>query len=104
MESVLLTILIDDDSETEPEETVTVNLEGGGFYAIGDPSSATGSIAASDVPTLTISDASTEEGGELDFVLTLSGDVPGGFFGVPRTSAGEASAGDGDFVGISGTP
>ena len=90
-----------EDDTDEPDETFTVTLSNPNGAALADVT-ATGTIIDDDQTTLSIADATAEEGSTADFVVTLS--VPStqtvtvGF----RTAGGTASQGT-DYDAASGT-
>lgn len=101
------TIIIDPiaDSTIEANETVVITLVAGGNYAVGTPSSATGTILNDDLPSLSINDVTASEGnsGTTNFTFTVSLNAPAGPGGVSfdiATANGTATAGS-DYVASS---
>ena len=79
-----------EDSLHEADETLTVALAGG--------DSATGTIVDDDAaPSVSIADAQVEEGGELTFVVSLSG-MAGRTMSVTASTADGSAASPGDFT------
>src|SRR5262249_24182361 len=60
--SATLTVTPGDDTTVESTETVILTLAAGTGYALGSPTSATGSITDNDVAALVVSDFSVTEG------------------------------------------
>lgn len=74
--STTATITIDPalDGSVEPDETVTLSIAAGAGYAVGAPSSATGTILNDDVPaaTISVSPAAVAEDGAPNLVYTVT--------------------------------
>jgi len=90
------------DSAVEANETVVLTLAAGTGYAVGAPTSATGTILDDDQPALSISDVSLNEGdsGTTAFTFTVSLNAAAGPGGVSfdiATANGTATAGS-DYV------
>lgn len=90
------------DSSVEANETVVLTLAAGTGYAVGAPTSATGTILDDDQPALSISDVSLNEGdsGTTAFTFTVSLNAAAGPGGVSfdiATANGTATAGS-DYV------
>lgn len=86
------------DSSVEANETVVLTLAAGTGYAVGAPTSATGTILDDDQPALSISDVSLNEGdsGTTAFTFTVSLNAAAGPGGVSfdiATANGTATAG-----------
>ena len=90
-----------EDDIDEPDETFTVTLSNSNGAALAD-ATATGTIIDDDQATLSIADATAEEGSAADFVVTLS--VPSAqTVTVGYRTAGGTAAEDTDYDAASGT-
>ena len=93
-EAHTLTVATIQDAIVEGAETFTVNLVVSGTTEDVDASdAATGTIIDDDALSVTIDDASAEEGGSLTFRVTLNGTVPGGLTVTPSFTDGTATQG-----------
>jgi gliding motility-associated-like protein len=74
------TVVIDpiDDDLLETSETVILTLLPSSNYTVGTPSSAQVTLTDNDTAGLTITDASTAEGDDLQFAVTLNNGISGG--------------------------
>src|SRR5262249_43830300 len=110
-ESHTITVHTTADTKVEADETLTVALsnvqpQGAGvsasnFTTPGSP--ATGTILNDDSATLSITNQSVTEGGDLVFTVTLSNDVQGGVKVHYATRDGTAPSSDSDYTAASGT-
>ncbi len=86
-----------DDTSLESAESVVLTLKTGTGYALGSPTSATGSIADNDVPSLSVSDYTVTEGNTgtttISIVITLSGPLTTNVTFTIATVQGSATAG-----------
>ena len=60
------------DETHEPTGTIKATVEPGTGYTVGDPSEAVVEVEDDDRPLLSVDDAQADEGGELEFTVTLS--------------------------------
>ncbi|MGI9251895.1 MAG: Calx-beta domain-containing protein, partial [Pseudohongiellaceae bacterium] len=91
-----LDIALDDDDVTEANGRITATLTSvPAVYALGvGTSSASATVLDNDGPTLTLADASAQEGQELEFVVTLTGAVENDVSFEYDTSVGNATEND----------
>ena len=106
-ETKQFTVSTIDDRVVEYEERVLVSFQVSDSRVNGVPDSATGVILDNDSATVTVSDASAEEGEELTFRLALDNGVQGGFtarvvFTDGTAEQGSDYRGRGVSVGFSG--
>ena len=93
-ESVIFTVPTTDDSDVEANETFTVGLSvSGTTHDVTATSTATGTITNDDSATVTIADASADEGDAISFTVTLDKAVPDGLTVTPDFTDGTATEG-----------
>ena len=99
--SATLTITTTQDTMDEPDETFTVTLSGPSSNAeLGTPTTATGTIIDDDgIPTLSIANASAEEGEDVVFTVSLSHPAADAVTVQYSTTDGTATAGT-DYTGV----
>ncbi|WP_312709084.1 putative Ig domain-containing protein [Stenotrophomonas sp.] len=90
------------DTTVEPDKTVVVTLLSGTGFSVGSPASATGTIRDDDLPALSVSDVSQNEGNSgttlFNFVVSLNAPAgPGGVTFDIATADNTANAGS-DYV------
>ena len=66
-----LTVQTQEDETHEGTGTITVTVQPGTGYVVGTPAEAAVAVEDDDRPMLSVNDAETEEGGELEFTVTL---------------------------------
>src|SRR5205814_1064406 len=111
-----ITVHTGTDTKVEADEDMTVSLDSinaaagvrgiggttpGTLTSVGSP--ATGTIFNDDSATVTISNASVDEGGDLKFEVVLSAAVQGGVTVPYSTHNGSATTGDSNYTATSGT-
>ena len=85
-ETKSFTVATTEDATVEPDETFTVSLAvSGSSETVTATDTATGTISNDDFPTLTIADASADEGDGITFTVTLDKAVSSGQFYVDPT-------------------
>ncbi|WP_187269474.1 T9SS type B sorting domain-containing protein, partial [Flagellimonas hymeniacidonis] len=90
-----------DDTDVEPDETVTVTLDAGTGYTVGAPNSADVTITSDDTAAVTIADANgVEDAGAITVNATLDNAVAGGFTVQVSTADGSATIADNDYTGL----
>ena len=83
-----------EDEDIEDDETFTVGLSvSGTTHDVTASGSATGTITNDDSATVTIADASADEGDAISFTVTLDKAVPGGLTVTPSFTDGTATEG-----------
>ena len=84
-ETKTFTVATTENTTIEPDETFTVSLSVSGTSAtVTATDTATGTILNDDTPTLTIADASADEGDAITFTVTLDKAVSGGMTVTPN--------------------
>ena len=84
-ETKTFTVATTEDTTIEPDDTFTVSLSVSGTSAtVTATDTATGKILNDDTPTLTIADASADEGDAITFTVTLDKAVSGGMTVTPN--------------------
>ena len=92
-ETRTFTVATTEDSVVETDETFTVSLAVSGTQAPVTTDTATGTITNDDGATVTIADASADEGDSMTFTVTLSKAVSGGLTVTPGFTDGTATEG-----------
>jgi hypothetical protein len=100
--TAMLTVTPIDDTPVEPTETVILTIATGTGYAVGSPSSATGSITDNDVASLYVSDFTVTEGNNntttISIPITLSGPLANAVtFTITTTSVGGTAQDGSDY-------
>ena len=93
-ETKTFTVATTQDDVTESDETFTVGLTVPGDSSVIATDKGTGTITNDDTATLTVNDASADEGESMTFTATLDKKVQGGLTVTPTYTDGTASATD----------
>ena len=93
-ETQTFTVATTEDTDVESDETFAVSLTVSGTSEnVVSTDTATGTIRNDDFPTLTIADASADEGAGVEFTVTLDAAVAGGLTVTPSFTDGTATEG-----------